>query len=46
MELEEVMDKKFEKRLNKGGMKEWINIKLKLDDGEDNDNVFDTDNCA
>ena len=36
MELEEVMDKKFEKKTNKNGCKEWINIKIKIDDGDDN----------
>ena len=32
MEIEEAMDKKFEKRINKNGSKDWINIKLKSDD--------------
>ena len=41
MELEEAMDKKFESRLNKGGVKEWINIKIKIDD--DNDDVLDVE---
>ena len=35
MELEEVMDKKFEKRLNKGGAKEWLDIKIKSDNDDD-----------
>ena len=35
MELEEVMDKKFEKKLNKNSIKEWINIKIKSDNGDD-----------
>lgn len=35
MELEEVMDKKFEKKLNKNSSKEWINIKIKCDLGDD-----------
>jgi hypothetical protein len=35
MELEESMDKRFEKRSNKSGAKEWINIKIKSDDGDD-----------
>jgi P4 family phage/plasmid primase-like protien len=35
MELEEVMDKKFEKKLNKNSSKEWINIKIKCDAGDD-----------
>ena len=42
MELEEAMDKKFEKKPNKNGIREWVNIKIKSDDG-DADNVFDTD---
>jgi P4 family phage/plasmid primase-like protien len=37
MELEEVMDKKFEKKSNKNGVKEWINIKIKSEDGEADD---------
>jgi hypothetical protein len=37
MELEEVMDKKFEKKTNKNGVKEWINIKIKSDDGDADD---------
>jgi P4 family phage/plasmid primase-like protien len=39
MELEEAMDKKFEKRTNKNGAKDWINIKLKSDD-----DIMDIDN--
>lgn len=39
MELEEAMDKKFEKRINKNGAKDWINIKLKSDD-----DIMDIDN--
>jgi P4 family phage/plasmid primase-like protien len=35
MELEEAMDKKYEKRFNKSGAKEWLNIKIKSDDGDD-----------
>jgi P4 family phage/plasmid primase-like protien len=35
MELEEVMDKKFEKKLNKNNIKEWVNIKIKCDAGDD-----------
>ena len=33
--LEEVMDKKFEKKPNKNGIREWVNIKIKSDDGDD-----------
>ena len=40
MEIEEAMDKKFESRINKGGVKEWINIKIKTDEG-DNDDALD-----
>jgi hypothetical protein len=29
------MDKKFEKKLNKNSIKEWINIKIKSDNGDD-----------
>ena len=39
MELEDAMDKKFEKRINKNGAKDWINIKIKSDD-----DVMDLDN--
>ncbi len=39
MEIEEAMDKKFEKRINKHGAKDWINIKLKSDD-----EIMDLDN--
>jgi hypothetical protein len=35
IELEEAMDKRFDKKTNKGGAKEWINIKIKSDDGDD-----------
>lgn len=35
MELEEVMDKKFEKKLNKNNIKEWVNIKIKCEAGDD-----------
>ena len=41
MELEESMDKKFEKKLNKNGSKEWVNIRIRNDDDLD-DNVLDT----
>jgi hypothetical protein len=41
MELEEVMDKKFEKKSNKNGVKEWINIKIKSDDGDADDALDD-----
>ena len=40
MEIEEARDKKFESRINKGGVKEWINIKIKTDEG-DNDDALD-----
>jgi P4 family phage/plasmid primase-like protien len=40
MELEEAMDKRFEKKTNKNGSKEWINIKIKSDDGDDD--ILDT----
>jgi P4 family phage/plasmid primase-like protien len=42
MELEEAMDKKFEKKPNKNGTREWVNIKIKSEDG-DNDDVLDND---
>jgi hypothetical protein len=42
MELEEAMDKKFERKANKNGAKEWINIKIKSEDG-DNDDALDND---
>jgi hypothetical protein len=29
------MDKKFDKKTNKSGAKEWIDIKIKSDDGDD-----------
>jgi len=35
MELEEAMDKRFDKKTNKSGAKEWIDIKIKSDDGDD-----------
>jgi len=35
IELEEAMDKKFEKKTNKNGSKEWINIKINSEDGDD-----------
>ena len=34
-ELEEAMDKKFDKKTNKSGAKEWIDVKIKSDDGDD-----------
>jgi hypothetical protein len=34
-ELEEAMDKKFDKKTNKSGAKEWVDIKIKSDDGDD-----------
>ena len=37
MEIEEAMDKKYESRLNKSGVKEWINIKIKIDNGDKDD---------
>ena len=42
MELEEAMDKKFERKANKNGAKEWINIKIKSEDG-DNDDALDSE---
>ena len=35
MELEEAMDKRFDKKTNKSGAKEWVDIKIKSDDGDD-----------
>jgi P4 family phage/plasmid primase-like protien len=35
LELEEAMDKKFERKTNKNGSREWINIKIKSEEGED-----------
>ena len=37
MELEEAMDKRFDKKTNKSGAKEWLDIKIKSDDGDDDD---------
>jgi P4 family phage/plasmid primase-like protien len=42
MELEEAMDKKFEKKANKNGIREWVNIKIKSEDG-DNDDILDNE---
>lgn len=35
MELEDAMDKKFESKSNKHNAKEWLNIKIKSEEGDD-----------
>ena len=40
MELEESMDKKFERKVNKNGSKDWLHIRIRNDDDGD-DNVLD-----